>query len=125
MGTRTEKRPLKKLRVDYKDPQFYTYQTDKGDFNCTQTLASLLLVVHCIKFRMASLNSLPYMSKRMPEAAKNYSITELEMCGLAINIMSFAHLSKKVDFDAMVDNLAITDIVKSKADPLQLELKDF
>ena len=27
-----------------------------------------------------------YVSKRMPETAKNYSITELEMCGLAINI---------------------------------------
>ena len=27
-----------------------------------------------------------YVSKRMPEAARNYSITELEMCGLAINI---------------------------------------
>ena len=26
-----------------------------------------------------------YASKRMPEAAKNYSITELEMCGLAMN----------------------------------------
>ena len=33
-----------------------------------------------------------YASKRLPEAAKNYSITELEMCGLAINITSFAHL---------------------------------
>ena len=33
-----------------------------------------------------------YTSKRMPEAAKNYTITELEMCGLAINIASFAHL---------------------------------
>ena len=33
-----------------------------------------------------------YASKRMPEAAKNYSITELEMCGLAINITSFARL---------------------------------
>ena len=32
-----------------------------------------------------------YTSKRMAEAAKNYSITELEMCGLAINITSFAH----------------------------------
>ena len=30
-----------------------------------------------------------YMSKRMTEAAKNYSITELEMCGLAINIAQF------------------------------------
>ena len=35
-----------------------------------------------------------YASKRMPEAAKSYSITELEMCGLAINISSFVHLLK-------------------------------
>ena len=35
-----------------------------------------------------------YVHKRMPEAAKSYSITELEMCGLAINIASFAHLLK-------------------------------
>ena len=43
-----------------------------------------------------------YASKRMPDAAKNYSINELEMCGLAINIMTFSHLLKKVDFDAVV-----------------------
>ena len=55
-----------------------------------------------------------YVSKRMPEAAKNYSITELEMCGLAINIASFAHLLKRVDFDAIVDHLAIMHIMKSK-----------
>ena len=30
-----------------------------------------------------------YASKRLPEAARNYSITELELCGLAINITSF------------------------------------
>ena len=35
-----------------------------------------------------------YASKRLPEAAKDYSITELELCGLAINIASFAHLLK-------------------------------
>ena len=44
-----------------------------------------------------------YVSKRLPEAARNYSITELEMCRLAINITNFAHLLKKVDFDAVVD----------------------
>ena len=39
-----------------------------------------------------------YASKRLPEVAQNYSITELEMCGLAINIASFAHLLKKSRF---------------------------
>ena len=36
-----------------------------------------------------------YASKSIPEAAKNYSITELEMYGLGINITSFDHLLKK------------------------------
>ena len=64
-----------------------------------------------------------YASKRMPEAAKNYSITELEMCGLAINIATFAHLLKKVDFDAIVDHLAITHIMRSKAEPTTTRIK--
>ena len=55
-----------------------------------------------------------YVSKRLPEAAKSYSITELELCGLAINIPSFSHLLKRVDFDAIVDHLALTHIIKSK-----------
>ena len=64
-----------------------------------------------------------YASKRMPEAAKNYSITELEMCGLAINITSFARLLKRVDFDAIVDHLAITHIMKSKMEPTTNRIK--
>ena len=64
-----------------------------------------------------------YASKRMPEAAKNYSITELEMCGLAMNITTFLHLLKKVDFDAIVDHLAITHILRSKAEPATTRIK--
>ena len=59
----------------------------------------------------------------MPEAAKNYSITELEMCGLAMNIATFSHLLKKVDFDAVVDHLAITHIMRSKAEPATTRIK--
>ena len=55
-----------------------------------------------------------YASNRLPEAAKSYSIMELELCGLAINIASFSHLLKRVDFDAIVDHLALTHIIKSK-----------
>ena len=35
-----------------------------------------------------------YVSKRLPEAAKSYSITELQLFGLTINIASFSHLLK-------------------------------
>ena len=59
----------------------------------------------------------------MPEAAKNYSITELEMCRLAMNIATFSHLLKKVDFDAVVNHLAITHIMRSKAEPTTTRIK--
>ena len=36
-----------------------------------------------------------YASKRLPKAARSYSITELELCGLAINITCFSHLLEK------------------------------
>ena len=64
-----------------------------------------------------------YSSKRLPEAACNYSITELEMCGLAINIASFAHLMRKLDFDAVVDHLVITQIMRSKIELVTNRLK--
>ena len=47
-----------------------------------------------------------YSSKRLPEAACNYSITELEMCGLPV-----------------VDHLAITQIMKSKVELVTNRLK--
>ena len=49
--------------------------------------------------------------------------TELEMCGLAINIVSFAHLLKRVDFDAIVDHLALVHIIRSKTEPTTTRIK--
>ena len=53
-----------------------------------------------------------HASKGLPEAAKNYSITELELCGLAINIASFSHLLKRVGFDAIMYLLLTLSKVK-------------
>ena len=58
-----------------------------------------------------------YVSKRLPEAARNNSITELEMCSLAINTASFTHLLKRVYFYAIVDHLALPHIIRSKPEP--------
>ena len=85
--------------------------------NHTQILVSLLQGVLCTKIQNGKPKLIAYASKRLPEAAKNYSLTELEMCRLAINIVIFAHLSKKVDFVAMVDHLALIHILKSKEEP--------
>ena len=64
-----------------------------------------------------------YVSKRLPEAAKSYSITELELCGLAINIACFSHLLKRVHFDTIVDHLALTHISKGKMEPVTTRIE--
>ena len=92
--------------------------------NYIQTSASLPLVVTCNQIQNGQPRLIAYARKRMPEAAKNYSITELEMCRLAMNIATFSHLLKKVDFDAVVDHLAITHIMRRKLNLSQLGLKD-
>ena len=66
-----------------------------------------------------------YASKRLPEATRNYSITELKLCGLAINIASFPHLLKRVDFNAIIDHLSLTHIIKSKAEPATIRIKGY
>ena len=55
-----------------------------------------------------------YTSKRLPVVARNYSIMEWELYHLAINIASFSHLSKRVDFDAIVDHIALTHIINKQ-----------
>ena len=45
------------------------------------------------------------------------------MCGLAINIASVSHLLKRVDFDVIVDHLALMHIIKSKAEQTTTRIK--
>ena len=64
-----------------------------------------------------------YASERPPEAVMSYWITQLEQYGLASNIASFSHLLNRVDFDAIVDYLALTHIIKCKAEPVITRIK--
>ena len=45
------------------------------------------------------------------------------MCDLDINVASFTHLLKRVDFCAIVDHLALTHIIKSKVEPATIRIK--
>ena len=69
------------------------------------------------------LRLIAYVSKRLPEAVRSYSITELELCGLVMNIASFSHLLKRVDFNAIIHHLALTHIIKSKAELATTRIK--
>ena len=58
-----------------------------------------------------------YASKSLPAPAINYSVTELEMTGMAVNIHLWRHLLHRVQFDCAVDHRAIPYIMKAKSLP--------
>ena len=58
-----------------------------------------------------------YASKTLPEAYSRYSVTELEMTGLLVNMNLWKNLLKHREFDAAVDHVAVTQIMKAKTEP--------
>ena len=95
------------IKVRLQKPPVLSMPDKRGRFTLYSDMSKHATGSALYQVQDGSPRLIAYVSKRMPEAAKNYSITELEMCGLAINIASFAHLLKRVDFDAVVDHLAI------------------
>ena len=64
-----------------------------------------------------------YPSKRLPQSAKNFGITELELTGLLVNIHGFMQLLCNRYFEVLVDHKAIEYMIKSKTESPATRLK--
>ena len=60
---------------------------------------------------------LGYASKTLPEACYRYSVTELEMTGLLVNMNLWKSLLKHRECDAAIDHVAVAQIMKAKTEP--------
>ena len=64
-----------------------------------------------------------YYSKILPSAALRYSVSELELTGLFINITAWKYYLQSQVFHAYVDHSALVQIYKSKHQPPTLRLQ--
>ena len=64
-----------------------------------------------------------HSSKALPTAAIRYSISELELCGLAVNIHSFKHILRNTEFTGITDHCALLYILNAKREPPTFRLK--
>ena len=64
-----------------------------------------------------------YHSKRLPQSAKNFGITEMELTGLLANIHGFMQLLCNRYFEVLVDHKAIEYMIKSKIESSTTRLK--
>ena len=64
-----------------------------------------------------------YHSKTLPQSAKNFGITELELTGLLVNIHGFMQLLCNRYFEVLVNHKAIEYMIKSKTESPTTRLK--
>ena len=86
----------------------------KGIFRLMSDTSTLATGAALYQFQDNNYYIVGYNSKKLPEAAKNYSITELELFGLVINIYAFRQLLSHIYFECFCDHSAITYILSSK-----------
>ena len=80
--------------IDFKDHHILHLPDRHGCFQLYSDTSKFATGSALFQIQNGHPRLIAYASKRMPEAAKNYSITELEMCRLAMNIATFSHLLK-------------------------------
>ena len=66
-----------------------------------------------------------YHSKRLPQSAKNFGVTELELTGLLVNIHGFMQLLHNRYFEVLVDHKANEYMIKSKTESPTTRFKNF
>ena len=64
-----------------------------------------------------------YHSKRLPQSAKNFGVTELELTGLLVDIHGFMQLLCNRYFEVLIDHKAIEYMIKSKTKSPTTRLK--
>ena len=64
-----------------------------------------------------------FASKTLPEACQRYSVTELEMTGLLVNMGLWKSIIRHLEFDAAVDHAAVAQIMKAKAELATTRIK--
>ena len=64
-----------------------------------------------------------YHSQRLPQSAKNFRVTELELTGLLVNIHGFMQLLCNRYFEVLVDHKAIEYMIKNKTESPTTRLK--
>ena len=64
-----------------------------------------------------------YHSKRLPQSAKNFGVTELELTGFLVNIHGFMQLLCNRYFEVLVNHKVIEYMIKSKTESPTTRLK--
>ena len=113
MGRSTRK-AFKEIKLRLTNPPILHLPKAEGRYSDTsiEGTGSSLWQIQGGKVRL-----LGYASKALPEACSRYSVNELEMTGLLVNMNLWKNLLKHREIDAAVDHVAVAQIMNAKTEP--------
>ena len=111
------------LKKDIANPPVLVMLNNKGHYTLVSDTSGVACGAALYQEQRGKLRLVRYNSKKLPPAAIRYSISELELCGLAVNIHSFKHILRNTEFTVIIDNSALLYILNAKREPPTLRLK--
>ena len=97
---------------------------NKGHFTLVSDTSGVAYGAALYQEQKGRLRLIGYNSKQqLPPAAIGCNISELVLCGLAVNIHSFKHILRDTDFTAIIDHSALLYILNAKREPPPYDLR--
>ena len=85
-----------------------------GTFRLILDTSTLATGTALYQYHASAFYIVGYNSKKLPKAVQNYSVTELKLLGLVVNIYTFKQLHTNVYFEVFCDHNAIIQILNGK-----------
>ena len=114
---------LEKIKKMISNPPVLVMPNTTGHFTLVSDTSKIATGAALYQEQEGIQRLVAYNSKRLFEAAVRYSISELELLGLTINITSFKIYLKCVHFSVIINHSALVQIIKSKKEPPTLRMK--
>ena len=111
------------IKKDLTNPPVLVMPNDKGHFVLVSDTSTIGCGATLYQMIDGEYRVIAYYSKKLPEAVRRYSISELELTGMLANITAFKHILRNVDFTVYCDHSALVHIIKAKREPPTLRLQ--
>ena len=111
------------IKKDLTNPPVLVMPNDKGHFVLVSDTSTIRCGATLYQMIDGEYRVVAYYSKKLPEAVRRYSISELELTGMLANITAFKHILRNVDFTVYCDHSALVHIIKAKREPPTLRLQ--
>ena len=111
------------LKKDISNPLVLVIPNNTGHFTLVSDTSGVACGAALYQEQRGKLKLVGYNSKKIPPQAIRYSISELELCELAVNIHSFKHILRNTEFTVIIDHSSLLYIPNAKREPLILRLK--